>query len=184
MVGSRGDVVDAITGALGDEIPGLRSAASELARRAVRLAAMLDDVLAECLAPHNLTPADYGVLITLRTAGREYRLRPGELRSKLLMTSGGVSGVLNRLERSGLVRRQPHATDGRSSWVQLTAEGAAAADAAARAWTEAQCDALRAVPEPVSRAAADSMRAVLLALGDGGTARRGNAAADGVELTG
>lgn len=158
--------MDSITEVLRPGISQLDSAASELARRAVRLAARLEDVLTESLAPWGLTKADYGVLITLRAAREPYRLRPSELTARLLMTSGGVSGVLNRLEKNGLIERRPHATDGRSSWVQLTDDGIAAANGAAKAWTTAQCDALRNVPEAASRAAADAMRDVLLALGD------------------
>lgn len=164
--GSGRDVIDGITVALRDDVPELVGAASELARRTVRLAAMLEDALAECLAPWGLTSADYGVLVTLRSAGTPYELRPSELKARLLMTSGGVSGVLNRLEKGGLVERRPNPTDRRGSSVQLTPAGVTAANATVRAWTTAQSDALRTVPEDGCRAAADALRTVLLALGD------------------
>ena len=163
---SKRDVVDGITVALHDEVPELDNAASELARRAMRFAGMLDDALTECLVPWGLTRADYGVLITLRSAGEPYALRPTELKARLLMTSGGVTGVLNRLEKSGLVQRQPNPNDGRSSWVRLTRKGVESASAAVQAWTAAQCDLLRNVPDAISRSAADALRNVLLALGD------------------
>ena len=160
------DVVDGITLALDGEVPELDLAASELARRAIRFASMLEDTLTASLAPWGLTPADYGVLITLRSAGEPYELRPSELKSRLLMTSGGVSGVLNRLDKTGLIDRQPHPTDGRSSRVRLTSTGLETVNAAVRAWTLAQCDVLRKVPDEVNRSAADALREVLLALGD------------------
>lgn len=144
--------------------------AIELASRSIRLASMLEDVLTAELAPWGLTKADYGVLITLRASGKPFELRPSELRARLLMTSGGVSGVLNRLEKTGYVERRPHPTDGRSFRVKLTPAGLSCADDAAKAWTVAQQDALRKVPDDVSRSAADALRRVLLALGDtGGT---------------
>jgi DNA-binding MarR family transcriptional regulator len=160
------DVIDGITLALDGEVPELDLAASELARRAIRFASMLEDTLTASLAPWGLTAADYGVLITLRSAGEPYELRPSELKSRLLMTSGGVSGVLNRLASTGLIDRQPDLTDGRSSRVRLTPAGVETANAAVRAWTLAQCDVLRKVPDDVSRQAADALRDVLLALGD------------------
>jgi len=83
-----------------------------------------------------------------------------------LSSPTGVSGVLNRLERGGLVERRPNPTDRRGSSVQLTPAGVTAANATVRAWTTAQSDALRTVPEDACRSAADALRNVLLALGD------------------
>jgi DNA-binding MarR family transcriptional regulator len=163
---SERDLVDGITTALRAEAPGLDDPRTEVVRRVSRFATKLDDALADCLAPWGLTRADYGVLITLRAAGEPFALRPSELKSRLLMTSGGVSGVINRLERTGLVERQPDPSDGRGAVVCLTTKGADTAIEALRAWTEIQCDLLRNVSDAVSRNAADGLRNVMLALGD------------------
>jgi hypothetical protein len=52
-------------------------------------ASMLEDTLAECLAPWGLTKAEYGVLSALRSVGAPYELRPTDLTARLLLTSGG-----------------------------------------------------------------------------------------------
>jgi DNA-binding MarR family transcriptional regulator len=106
------------------------------------------------------------VLGALRSVGKPYQLRPSEIQARLLMTSGGVSGVLNRLEKAGLIERNQDTDDRRGSRVRLTTSGVETADAAVRAWAEAQGDTLRKVPDDVARRAADALREVLLALGD------------------
>lgn len=47
-------------------------------------------------------------------------LTPGQLRARLLLSSGGTSALIQRLVRSGHVERSPHPTDGRSAVVRLT----------------------------------------------------------------
>ena len=47
-----------------------------------------------------------------------------QLADRLLVTKGNVVGLLNRMERDGLVTRQPHPEDGRAHLVSLTEQGA------------------------------------------------------------
>jgi DNA-binding MarR family transcriptional regulator len=160
------DLMDSTTDAGRAERPELDRPEYELAKRAVRLSMRLQDALAECLLPWGLTRADYGVLSVLRFAGAPYELRPTDLRARLMLTSGGVSNVLNRLDKAGLIQRVWGDADGRSSWVQLTGTGLQTADAIVNAWAETQADIFRAVPADVSRTGADALRQVLIALGD------------------
>jgi DNA-binding MarR family transcriptional regulator len=160
------DLMDSTTDAWRVERPELDRPEYELVKRAVRLSVRLEDALAECLVPWGLTKADYGVLSVLRFVGAPYELRPTDLKARLMLTSGGVSNVLNRLEKAGLIQRVWDSADGRSSWVQLTGAGLEMADAIVSAWAETQADIFRAVPADVSRAAADALRPVLIALGD------------------
>jgi DNA-binding MarR family transcriptional regulator len=50
------------------------------------------------------------------------RLTPGELGERLYLTSGGTTALLHRLERAGHIRREPHPSDGRSSFLVATRE--------------------------------------------------------------
>ena len=138
----------------------------ELIMRAGRLGQLLEEALSECLIPWNLTKADYGVLRTLRTSGAPYELRPTDICNRLLLTSGGVSNVINRLERLGLAERIPDRSDGRSSWVRLTGAGTGAAEDAMRAWSAAQEQMFAGVDALLARQVSDALREVLLALGD------------------
>ncbi|MEV5478581.1 MarR family winged helix-turn-helix transcriptional regulator [Streptomyces sp. NPDC007148] len=160
------DLVDAIADNWRNEMPGMDSVEYQLARRATRLGNLVEDALASTLVPWRLTGADFGVLNTLRAAGVPYELRPSDLKVRLLLTSGGVSNVLTRLGKAGLVERERDSSDGRSSWVRLTPAGVEVAEATARAWADALSDMFRRVRSEVSQEASDTLRSVLIALGD------------------
>jgi DNA-binding MarR family transcriptional regulator len=164
--GQPRDLIDGIVDAWRAEMPELDHAEFELVKRAARLGVMLEDELSARLAPWNLTKADFNVLGILRSAGSPYEVRPTDLKARLLLTSGGISNVLNRLEKAGHIERERDDDDGRSSWVRLTDTGVETVNATLGAWAAAQADIFRAVPSKVSRAAADALREVLVALGD------------------
>jgi DNA-binding MarR family transcriptional regulator len=64
------------------------------------------------------------ILVMLRLRG-EKRQRPNELAAAAGMTSGGMSKVIDHLEEAGFVVRidDPSDPDGRSVYVELTAQG-------------------------------------------------------------
>ncbi|MGS1096604.1 MarR family winged helix-turn-helix transcriptional regulator (plasmid) [Aquamicrobium terrae] len=82
------------------------------------------------LAPHGLKYPTYAVLATIRAYGAPYHMSPSELLSTLLLSSGGLSNLLRRMEKDGLIRRRADKRDGRGVIVELTEKGIAAADAA------------------------------------------------------
>jgi DNA-binding MarR family transcriptional regulator len=160
------DLIDGMVDAWRREMPDPNGPGYELARRAVRLGVLLEDALAPVLASRNLTKADYGVLSALRLVGAPYELRPSDLKVRLLLTSGGITTVLKRLEKAGLIEREQDATDGRSSWVRLTSTGIETAGATMQAWSEAESRFFRAAPPEVLQAASGTLREVLVAIGD------------------
>lgn len=69
-----------------------------------------------------LSGGDYRVLLALSEAeGRA--MRSSELAAHIEWERSRLSGHLGRMERRGLVRREPCAEDARGSWVVLTDEG-------------------------------------------------------------
>jgi DNA-binding MarR family transcriptional regulator len=46
-----------------------------------------------------------------------------ELSRRLLVTAGNLTGIVDRLERDGLVAREAHETDGRARRIRLTGAG-------------------------------------------------------------
>jgi DNA-binding MarR family transcriptional regulator len=160
------DLIDGLAGAWRREMPGLNRPEYELGARAVRLAVLLEDVLAAELAPRDLLKTDFAVLSALLVAGAPYELRPSDLKDRLLLTSGGVTTVLKRLEKAGLIEREQDTADGRSSRVRLTDTGIETAGATVRAWTQAEARFFQAVPPEVVQAATDALREVLVAVGD------------------
>ena len=70
---------------------------------------------------YGLTPPQFDILATLgNTEGMSFK----ELGEKTLITKGTLTGVIDRLELRGLVRRVQSKSDGRSTIVRLTQKGA------------------------------------------------------------
>ncbi len=84
----------------------------------------------EGLARHGVRYQEYGVLATLRSKGPPFQMSPSELQASLIYSSGGLSNLLKRLERSGYISRGVDPSDGRGVRVRLTAKGKRLADQA------------------------------------------------------
>jgi DNA-binding MarR family transcriptional regulator len=83
------------------------------------LAKQLD---AQLEAEHDLPLSSYEVLITLRSApGR--RLRMAELADAVLLSRSGMTRLVDRLERDGLLVRDTCASDARGCFAVLTPAG-------------------------------------------------------------
>jgi len=87
-----------------------------------RTHACLSPFLNAGLRRQNLTAAQLNALLLLRQAGAQ-GLRMGEIGQRLVVTKSNVTGLVDRLERQGLVARAEHA-DRRATVVRLTAAGA------------------------------------------------------------
>ncbi|MEV4567275.1 MarR family transcriptional regulator [Nonomuraea sp. NPDC049419] len=82
----------------------------------------LMDRLAPALNAAGLSDVDFEALIRLaRSPGR--RLRMSDLAAQTGLSTSGVTRVVDRLEREGLVRREACPTDRRASYAALTGEG-------------------------------------------------------------
>jgi DNA-binding MarR family transcriptional regulator len=148
------------------EMPEIAGIALEVTKRTARLNAIFDEVLGAQLAKLGLTRAEYAVLATLRRSGRPYRMRPSDLTAALLLSSGGMSNVLKRIVEAGFVRRNSDPSDGRSSRVELTAEGVRLAETAVRRAVAAHGELLKKMPPAKTRELSDLLREVLILLGD------------------
>jgi DNA-binding MarR family transcriptional regulator len=92
----------------------------------LRTAAWLLDELEPTFAAHHATAARFDILDALTQLGRP--ARPVELKELLHVPAQTITGVLDALERAGLIQRKPHPTDRRSVLVELTAAGRLAVD--------------------------------------------------------
>jgi DNA-binding MarR family transcriptional regulator len=117
------DAVDVIVEEWRRERPDLDPVAKEVTGRIVRLASRFQQAYADTFGPLGLNDGDYGVLAPLRRAGAPHELTPTELAKHRMMTSGGMTAALDRLERKGLVTRVPNPSDRRGSLVRLTDVG-------------------------------------------------------------
>lgn len=88
-----------------------------------RLRDHLYEDLERVLQPYDLRPADMDVLASLRTSPPPHELTPTALYRSLLLSSGGLTKIVHRLEVRGLVVRPENPDDRRSRLVRLTAAG-------------------------------------------------------------
>lgn len=103
--------------------------AGRISRVALHLARAEDDRFAR----FGLNRGEVGLLGVLRAAEPPHRLTPTRLMRLLMLSSAGVTGRVDRLERRGLVRRLTDPSDRRGVQVELTAEGERLLDEAASA---------------------------------------------------
>lgn len=108
-----------------------------------RLSLLMGERQKEVLRPFDLTPSEYSILGSLRRAGGARQLKPGDLYNVVGCSPGGLTKMIDRLERRGLVRRATDAADGRCAPIRLTPKGSALESAALEAYLES-ADALMA----------------------------------------
>ncbi len=77
---------------------------------------------------HGLQTGEFDVIATLRRSGKPYRLTPTALYESAMMSSGGMTARIDRLERAGLVERHPNPKDRRGTLVGLTKRGSELVD--------------------------------------------------------
>lgn len=92
----------------------------QLARQIVEFYEKLSSWEQEVVRGSGLTPNQ---MHAIEIIGHEKSLRMKELAEKLGITTGTLTVTVDRLERKGLITRQPHETDRRSYRVELTEEG-------------------------------------------------------------
>ncbi|MBP2302097.1 MarR family transcriptional regulator [Azospirillum picis] len=105
------------------------------------------DRLAPVFARFGLQQGEFDVLATLRRSGSPYALTPTALYEATMVSSGAMTNRLDRLERAGLIRREPHPGDRRGVTVHLTDQGRAVIDEAVTAHVENEHAILSALTE-------------------------------------
>lgn len=69
---------------------------------------------------HGLTSTEFAILEALYHKGR---MLLNEVQKKILVSSGGITFLIDKLEKRGLVQRTPCASDRRARYAELTEEG-------------------------------------------------------------
>jgi len=136
---------------------------SRILRAAHYLQARLDEIAAAYGLSHT---GDLDVLTNLDRAGPSHELSPSELAEIQLVTRGGMTVRLNRLQRAGLIERRPNPHDGRGVLVRLTPMGRRLADDALATLIEAQAASIQELEQSEQAVLAGLLRDLLIALGD------------------
>ena len=106
------------------ELPQMDTSAMQLAGQLGTVAQLMArDWLNPLFAQHGLQPGEFDVLATLRRSGAPYALTPTALYEAAMLSSGGMTNRIDRLEAAGLIERQKHPSDRRGVLVALTSQG-------------------------------------------------------------
>lgn len=112
------------------ERPDLDVEAMEIIGRLNELSALMSRQLQAVFDDFGLQAGEFDVLATLRRTGAPFRLTPTALYEATMLSSGGMTARLDRLERRALIRRLPNPQDRRGTLVELTDDGLALIDRA------------------------------------------------------
>ena len=148
------------------EIPGMATLELGAVKRVGRLAGLIETATLAALAPFGVTYAEFDVLATLRREPAPHELQPRILAARASLTTGGISNIVNRLVRAGLVERRPNESDGRSALVRLSSTGVSETERMAEATKAAHTAFFSSVPQAQLRQLDDLLRTALLDLGD------------------
>ncbi len=103
--------------------PGLDVSPMEVFGRVHRVFALYSAHINRVFAQHGMSAAGFEVLAALFRAGAPYRLTVSQLTHETLISSGGMTMRLDRLERDGLVMRERALDDRRIVFASLTEGG-------------------------------------------------------------
>lgn len=120
--------------------------------RIARIALLLGDFQQRCFEPYGLHFIDYTVLRVLQLEGEPYQMSPTRLSEVLVRSTGGMTQILDRLNRAKLVRRSHDTSDRRKVIIRLTPAGLELVARANLDWVVQKADLLSNVdPEDFAR---------------------------------
>jgi DNA-binding MarR family transcriptional regulator len=132
--------------------------------RLMRLAHLYESRMRSVSRGLGLKPGWLDALSALRRIGPPYRLTASELAQSILLSSGGMTSRIDRMEEAGLTKRVPHPSDRRVVFVELTERGRKTIDAAIDAHLDLCEDLLSSLTKTEQKTFIDLMRKQTLAL--------------------
>ena len=117
------DVIDNLVFDWQQERPELDTSAMQIVGRILKLGKLLEKRAGEVLKESNIHYTDLDVLATIRRSGEPYELTPKELMQSVLITSGAMTALLDRLTNLELIYRSADMKDRRIKRAGLTEKG-------------------------------------------------------------
>ncbi len=161
------DRIDARRAQWARELPSVDTVGMAILGRARWITLKARPLIEAVFAEYGLDAGEFDVLATLLRAGPPYRLRPTQLYRSLMISSGGLTDRLSRLERAALVRRSEPEDDARSLPVELTKEGRKRAEAAFRQDMALEAHLLRSLNRKEQQLLGALLRKLVLGLDQG-----------------
>ncbi|GIG70123.1 MarR family winged helix-turn-helix transcriptional regulator [Phytomonospora endophytica] len=138
----RDDAVDRIVGQWRSERPELRLRPMEVFGRIHRLSRLTLQRIEPVYLKYGIGRAEFDVIASIRRSGEPYTLSPKQIGATLMLSSGGLTGRLDKLEKAGLVERLPDPDDRRGLRVRVTGAGLEAVDRAVAEGLDVQAETL------------------------------------------
>jgi DNA-binding MarR family transcriptional regulator len=150
MTDTETDLVDELLAAWRKTRPDLDPEPLAIVGRVIVLAQHLEQSVNLALAVHEISLGQFDILATLRRHSPRGGLTPKQLLNSVVLSSGGMTSRLDRLEREQLIVRRDDPEDRRGVIIELTAKGRKLIDAATR-FDEARQSAPELFPEDTVR---------------------------------
>ncbi len=158
------DVLDGVVQDVHRLYPELNVIGLPIVGRVLRLARYLESRRETQLGDYGLTVPDFDVLATMRRQAGDEAINIRELQRSMMLSSGGTTKRLDRLEAAGHIERLPDPNDRRGVLIRLTSVGLRLIDDILPAITSAENNVVsNAIDADESTAVADGLRRLLLA---------------------
>ena len=161
------DRVDNVLAEWRQRRPDLDTSNLAVVARVLRASRLLQATLDDIAGAYGLShQGDLEVLTDLYRADPDRGLTPTELAEALLLTAGGMTVRLHRLQDAGLISRTPNPHDGRGVIVRLTPAGSDLTKHALVTLLDAQATSIRSLASVERSQLTDLLRTLLEGLGD------------------
>ncbi|MBD0747352.1 MarR family winged helix-turn-helix transcriptional regulator [Streptomyces sp. CBMA152] len=157
------DPVDAITAQWAEVRPDLDTLPMAVYGRIYRVSRAMGDRIEKEYKRFGISRGEFDVLATLRRSGEPYTLSPRQLSATLMLTTGGMTGRLDKLEKAGLLSRSPDPHDRRGLRVTLSDKGREIVDESVTAGLAMQHEVLDSVLDEAEAAQLAALLRKLLA---------------------
>jgi DNA-binding MarR family transcriptional regulator len=93
-----------------------------------RAYSFIDQDISHFLTQHNLTPAKFNILLTVKHEGKDKGIAQNKISRLLLVTISNISRMIDKLEKDGYVQRLAKAGDRRVNLIMITRNGSVLLD--------------------------------------------------------
>ncbi|WP_082994725.1 MarR family winged helix-turn-helix transcriptional regulator [Aquimarina megaterium] len=120
---NNSDLIDLLQSEWKNERPELNTSGMQIVGRILMLGKILERRAGVAVVGFNIHYTDLDVMATIRRSGNPYELTPSQLMKSVLISSGAMTALINRLTKLELVYRSSNSKDGRMKLVGLTEKG-------------------------------------------------------------
>lgn len=120
---NKNDIIETLIKDWKKERPDLDASAMAIVGRILKLGKTLEKRASKAIQENGIHYTDLDVLATLRRSGKPFMLTPKELMQSVIITSGAMTALLDRLTKLDLIYRSPDEKDGRIKRASLTPKG-------------------------------------------------------------